>query len=96
MEKKLASLINDFEFEQIELSLKEPNIFKALSIERKEIRHSNFLAYILNPNENQIRGNIFELFNGFQAIFGFMNFAIGHQLGQYGFAQEHVQRLVVS
>lgn len=52
MDKKLASLINDFDFEQIELSLKEPNIFDALSIEHKEIRHSNFLAYILNPNEN--------------------------------------------
>ena len=52
MDKKLASLITDYDFEQIELALREPNVFKALSIGRKEIRHSNFLAYILNPNEN--------------------------------------------
>lgn len=52
MDKKLERLITDYNFEQIELILKEPNIFTTLSIERKEIRHSNFLGYILNPNEN--------------------------------------------
>jgi hypothetical protein len=52
METKCASIITDQDFEQIELSLREPNIFRALSIERKEIRHSNFIAYILDPREN--------------------------------------------
>lgn len=52
MESKCASIITDLDFEQIELSLREPNIFHALSVERKEIRHSNFIAYILDPREN--------------------------------------------
>jgi hypothetical protein len=52
MEKKFASIITDHDFERIELSLREPNIFRALSVQRKEIRHSNFLAYILDPREN--------------------------------------------
>lgn len=52
MDKKCASIITDHDFEQIELSLREPNIFRALSIERKELRHSNFIAYILDPREN--------------------------------------------
>ena len=52
MDKKCASIITDHDFEKIELSLREPNIFRALSIERKELRHSNFIAYILDPREN--------------------------------------------
>jgi hypothetical protein len=48
---KIASIIRDHDFERIELSLKEPNIFKALSIQRRELSHSNFLSYILDPNE---------------------------------------------
>ena len=52
MERKCASIITDHDFEKIELSLREPNIFRALSIERKELRHSNFIAYILDPREN--------------------------------------------
>jgi len=50
--ENLAEIISDTQFEEIELILKDPNIFKALSIERKEIRHSNFISYILNPQEN--------------------------------------------
>ena len=52
MDNKLASIITDDTFEVIELALKEPNIFRALSIERKEIRHSNFIGYILDPKQN--------------------------------------------
>ncbi len=52
MDKKCAAIINDHDFEKIELSLKEPNIFRALSIERNELKHSNFLSYILDPREN--------------------------------------------
>jgi hypothetical protein len=48
----LANVLNDLDFETIELSLKEPNIFKSLSIERTEIRHSSFLAFLLDPNQN--------------------------------------------
>ena len=52
MDKKCASIITDQDFEKIELSLREPNIFRTLSIERKELRHSNFIAYILDSREN--------------------------------------------
>ncbi|WP_136526012.1 PDDEXK-like family protein [Geomonas ferrireducens] len=52
MDSKCADIITDQIFEELELSLREPNIFRALSIERKELRHSNFIAYILDPREN--------------------------------------------
>lgn len=59
MRQKLSNLITDFEFEKIELSLKEPNIFRALAIERREIRHSNFIGYLLDPSESHGLGHIF-------------------------------------
>ena len=52
MQKLLASLITDDEFERIQLVLKEPNIFSALAVHRMEIRHSNFIGYLIDPNEN--------------------------------------------
>lgn len=35
------------------------NIFDALRIERTEIRHSNFLAWLLNPSESHGQGDLF-------------------------------------
>src|SRR3954470_17184319 len=35
------------------------NIFDALSIARAEIRHSNFLAFILDPAESHAQGQVF-------------------------------------
>lgn len=58
MEKKLEAIIRDHDFEMIELSLREPNIFRSLSIERMEIRHSNFIAYILDPRESHGLGDV--------------------------------------
>lgn len=52
MDKKIASIITDDEFEMIELALNEPNIFSALAIQRKELRHSNFIGYVLDPNQS--------------------------------------------
>ena len=49
---KLKKLEKDFDFERLELNLKLPNIFRILRISRTEIRHSNFLAWLLNPNES--------------------------------------------
>tara|TARA_B100001971_G_scaffold208770_2_gene231185 strand:- start:898 stop:2109 length:1212 start_codon:yes stop_codon:yes gene_type:complete len=46
------SLIKDDDFDKLELGLNEPNIFQILRISRKEIRHSNFLSWLLNPNSN--------------------------------------------
>lgn len=52
VEKLLGSAITDPDFERLELAIREPNIFRALAIERREIRHSNFMAYLLDPGEN--------------------------------------------
>lgn len=51
-EKEIKNLINDIDFEEIELGLKNPNIFRILKISRTEIRHSNFLAWLLDPIES--------------------------------------------
>jgi hypothetical protein len=51
-ERQLAQAITDPNFERLELAMREANIFRALDIERYEIRHSNFFAYLLDPREN--------------------------------------------
>ena len=57
--ESLSRLLNDHDFESIELSLKEPNIFQALSASRSELRHSSFLAYLLDPQESHGINDIF-------------------------------------
>jgi hypothetical protein len=47
----LKRLINDQDFQRLELMLKIPNIFNILRILNKEIRHSNFLSWLFDPNE---------------------------------------------
>lgn len=47
-----GSAIGDPDFERMQLSLREPNIFRALAVSRMEIRRSNFLAYLFDPQEN--------------------------------------------
>lgn len=56
---KLKILEKDFDFERLELNLKLPNIFRILKISRMEIRHSNFLAWLLTPNEGHNLKDIF-------------------------------------
>lgn len=45
----LERLVNDIGFERVELTLRQPNIFHALGVERWELSHSNFLAWLLDP-----------------------------------------------
>lgn len=52
-------LLNDNEFERLELELQTPNIFEILNISRAEIRHSNFLRWLLDPNGNHGLGKMF-------------------------------------
>lgn len=59
MKDKLSALLKDPEFEKLSLSLKKPNIFKITNAARYEIRHSNFLAWLLNPKEGHGLGDIF-------------------------------------
>lgn len=51
IEALYSSLINDTSFDRLDLQLRTPNIFSILKIGRQEIRHSNFLAWLLQPNE---------------------------------------------
>jgi hypothetical protein len=52
-ERKLLDLINDLErFRQEKWFSRDLNIFEAVGLVRQEIRHSNFLAYLLNPQQN--------------------------------------------
>ena len=54
-------LLNNVDFEKLELELKTPNIFKILNISRTEIRHSNFLGWLLDSNGNHGLGKLFLL-----------------------------------
>ncbi|MBI5758936.1 MAG: PD-(D/E)XK nuclease family protein [Planctomycetales bacterium] len=44
---------------ELESTLRRFNIFDALGIARVEIRHSNFLAFILDPEESHGQGDLF-------------------------------------
>ena len=54
-----AFLINNPELEKLESMLDRFNIFDALSIKNQEVRHSDFLAYLLNPNQNHGLNDLF-------------------------------------
>lgn len=58
-EELLNELVNDSNFQTVErlLNSKEPNIFKILKLEGNEIRHSNFLAWLLDPRGNHGLGS---------------------------------------
>lgn len=57
--EKYRELLNDIDFDKMELLLKTPNIFQILNISRTEIRHSNFLAWLLDPNGTHGLGKLF-------------------------------------
>jgi hypothetical protein len=57
--EKYRRLLNDLDFDKIELELKTPNIFQILNISRSEIRHSNFLSWLLDPNGTHGLGKLF-------------------------------------
>ena len=56
---KYDKLINDQEFDKLDLGLKVPNIFEILRASHKELSHSNFLAWLLDPNAPHNLGDIF-------------------------------------
>lgn len=45
-------LADNLEFEKLSAGLSQFNVFRALKIEKMEIRHSNVLAWLLDPNES--------------------------------------------
>jgi hypothetical protein len=50
--EKLSSLIKDPTLERLDLTLSKPNLFEILRISHAEIRHSNFLAWMLDPQQS--------------------------------------------
>ncbi len=57
-EKDFLNLLNDTSFERIELELQSANFFDILNATKSEVRHSNFLAWILDPNANHGLGEM--------------------------------------
>ena len=52
-------LLKDENFDRLDLGLQNPNIFQILRISKTEIRHSNFLAWLLDANQSHKLGDIF-------------------------------------
>lgn len=56
--QQFANLLEDEGFDRLALRLQQPNIFHILGITRTEIRHSNFLAWLLDANGNHGLGRL--------------------------------------
>jgi hypothetical protein len=64
MSNKERALLENFVvdnegLDKLESKLAQFNIFEAIGVVRQEIRHSNFLAFILNPSQNHRLDDIF-------------------------------------
>ena len=55
----LSNLVRDHNLEKLDLSLKTPNFFNIIKATKNELRHSNFLAWLLTPTESHNLGSIF-------------------------------------
>ncbi|BCL83535.1 PD-(D/E)XK nuclease family protein [Ktedonobacteria bacterium brp13] len=54
-----AFVVDNPELEHLEALLEQFNIFEAIGAVRQELRHSDFLAFLLNPQENHGLGDVF-------------------------------------
>ncbi|MHB1177256.1 MAG: PDDEXK-like family protein [Daejeonella sp.] len=52
LRKDYQKFLNSTVVEKLSLELRQPNFFNILRIEHAEIRHSNFLAWLLDPKES--------------------------------------------
>jgi len=52
-------ILNNKELELLEEMINDFNIFTALNITDHELRHSDFLSWLLNPNESHGMGDYF-------------------------------------
>ena len=59
LKSQYDKLLKDEDFDKLDLGLKNPNIFQILRITKNEIRHSNFLSWLLDPEESHKLGDIF-------------------------------------
>lgn len=56
---ELSRLVRDPALQVLDITLSNPNLFDILGVSSHEIRHSNFLAWLLTPNESHHLGDIF-------------------------------------
>lgn len=61
IEDCLAELVDDHDFHRIDEHLRRFNIFEAMGAVRGELRHSNFLSFILSPTRSHGIGSNFLL-----------------------------------
>jgi hypothetical protein len=54
-----ALIVDNPDLERLEALLEQFNIFEALGAVRVELRHSDFLAFLLNPNQSHGLGDVF-------------------------------------
>lgn len=54
-----AFVVNNPDLERLEALLDQFNIFEAIGVVRQELRHSDFLAFLLDPQENHGLGDTF-------------------------------------
>ncbi len=54
-----AFVVENRDLERLKALLERFNIFEAIGVVRQELRHSDFLAFLLNPQENHRLGDIF-------------------------------------
>jgi hypothetical protein len=52
LEEKLSNLLDDRDFLELDTRHQRFNLFSALGAVRNELRHSNFLKFLLSPNES--------------------------------------------
>lgn len=55
----LEELLLDEDFITLTSKTGRLNVFNALQLQNQEIRHSSFLAWLLNPNESHKLGDAF-------------------------------------
>lgn len=58
MKSKILNLINSIEFQELNSYYNEKTMFNALNVERKENRHSAFIAWWLNPKSEHGLGDV--------------------------------------
>jgi len=54
-----SKLLNDIDFDWLELESSRPNLFNILGAVHNELRHSNMLSWLLNPQESHGIGEAF-------------------------------------
>ena len=59
LKRSYYKLLEETDLDVLELGLKEPNIFQILKSTNNELKHSNFLSWLLTPDESHKIGDVF-------------------------------------